>query len=233
VNDMRRLRLLGLAVFAVLAFGAVAAASSASALESVWLVNGARAEVRELVLSEAELTLLNEGGGIIPKIALLCSGLDEGWVGPGSLDEITLIMSLGEVESVENWILCTPQEGCETSTPSVWVRPVGLPWETELLLTLSGTEEIYLNDILGLNGEAGWQVKECLLFGTAHEDKCVTNQSSADIDNNVTEGDVVALFGPAPMGHNALCESTGAETGVVDGEVLIFPESGSLAVSEG
>ena len=50
---MRKLHMLGLALFAVFAFSVVAVAS-ASALESVWLVNGHTALALELVLSEGE-----------------------------------------------------------------------------------------------------------------------------------------------------------------------------------
>jgi hypothetical protein len=235
---MRKFQLLGLAVFALLAFSVIAATSSAFALESVWLVGGHRAEVKTLVLSET-IGINGDNTGVIlledskvplaGKVDILCSGIDEGWVGPGSLDEVTLITSLSGSETTEKWIACTRSEGCEADPTPPEARAVGLPWVTELLL--EGT--IFLDDIVGKAGEeAGWEVRKCLVFGTETSDKCVSNASSADIDNT-TEGDVIALFSPT-FTTNALCTVGGAGSGIVEGEILIFMENEeSLAVSEG
>jgi hypothetical protein len=239
---MKKFQLLGLALFAVLAVGAAAATSSALALESVWLVNGNRLFSLELVLSETignkgdnsgEILLEDSKAPLVGKTDVTCSGFDEGWVGTGSLDEITLIMSLGTTETAEGWIACKISVGCEAGTTPE-AMALNLPWLTELLLTLSGTEEIFLDDIVAGTGEAGWLIRNCLVLGAPREDECTTNQASVDIDNNVTQGDVVALFLGAASNVLAHCSQSGTNSGIVEGEVLIDTVSGlSLAVSEG
>jgi len=87
---MRKLHILGVAMFAVFAFAAVAA-SSASALSSVWLVNGALAPLT-LVTSESLGVVLLEDMGSTPAMVNCEEVLNEGWVGPGSEDEVTSVV---------------------------------------------------------------------------------------------------------------------------------------------
>jgi len=233
---MRKFYLLGLSLFAMLAFGAFAASQALA--ETVWLVGGARPTEEVLVLSEGELLLEDTVLGL--KVDVDCSGLNEGIVGGhielgvlqlgAQWDEVTRITDLNGNEPP---ILCEYLERgpCEASTLTADVDPFGLPWLTELLLpSPTGAN---LDDIFGANGlGAGWIVLDCLVLGIANEDKCTAEGHSADIDNNATAGDVVALFNDEITGL-ALCTATNAETGVVEGEILIFTESGSsLAVSE-
>jgi len=233
---MRKFYLLGLSLFAMLAFGAFAASQALA--ETVWLVGGARPTEEVLVLSEGELLLLDTVLGL--PVDILCSGLNEGIVGGhielgvlqlgAQWDEITRITDLLGNEPP---ILCEYMERgpCEASTETVDVHPFGLPWLTELLLpTPTGPA---LDHIFGANGlSAGWVVLDCLVLGFANEDKCTSEGKSADIDNNATAGDVVALFS-LTITEGALCTATNEESGEVEGEILIFTESGaSLAVSE-
>jgi hypothetical protein len=222
--------MLGLALFAVFAFSVVAVAS-ASALESVWLVNGHTALVLELVLSEGELSLSDLKVPFIGTATVLCSGLNEGFIGGDASgnnpkwDEVTKITGLNATTE-PLWIVCTIQAGCETGTTPE-AMPVNLPWLTELLLV----ESKYLDDLIGTGGNAGWIVRNCLVLGLSPEDECTKAETSADIDNGTN--DVIALFSEAISGH-AMCSQGGAESGDVVGEVLIFTESGEpLAVSEG
>jgi len=233
---MRKCHILGVSLFAMLVFGAFASQALA---ETVWLVGGARPTEEVLVLNEGELLLLDTVLGLT--IDIDCSGLSEGVVGGmldstgvlmlgANLDEITRITDLNGNEPP---ILCEYLERgpCEASTLTADVDPFGLPWLTELLLpSPTGAN---LDDIFGANGlGAGWIVLDCLILGIANENKCTAEGHSADIDNNATAGDVVALFSPGITGK-ALCTATNEETGEVEGEILIFTESGaSLAVSE-
>jgi hypothetical protein len=234
---MRKIQLLGLAVFAVFAFSAVAEASSAFALESMWLVKGAAALTKLLADSEGELQLTDLKTPIFGEASILCSFLKEGFVGGDASganpkwDEITSITGLNAATE-PLWIKCTfvVRGGCETTTPPE-IMPVNLPWLTELLLTLEGTEEVYLDDLIGTGGNTGW-VSRCLVLGANTEDECTSATRSANIDNTA-ESDVKALFSET-IGGLASCSQGGAESGIVTGEMLILLANGeALAVSEG
>jgi hypothetical protein len=229
---MRKIQLLGLALFAVFAFSAVGVVSSAFALESVWLVGGHTALTKVLADSEGELKLTDLKTPIFGESSILCSFLKEGFVGGDASganpkwDEITSITGLNAATE-PLWIKCTfvVKGGCETSTPPE-LMPVNLPWLTEL--TLSGTA--FLDNLIGTGGNTGW-VSKCLVLGANTEDTC-TLRTSADIDNT-TESDVIALFTEA-TGGKALCSQSNEESGEVEGEVLILLANGeALAVSEG
>jgi hypothetical protein len=231
---MRKIQLLGLAVFAVFAFSAVAAASSAFALESVWLVGGHTALTKVLADSEGELLLEDEKTPIFGKASILCSGLNEGWIGGDASganpkwDEITSITGLNATTE-PLWVKCTfvVRGGCETSTPPE-AMPVNLPWLTEL--TLAGINT-FLDKLIAAGAGPGW-VSRCLVLGANTEDECTSTSTSADIDNTA-ENDVKALFSEA-IGGKALCSQSNEESGVVEGEVLILLANGeALAVSEG
>ena len=222
--------MLGLALFAVFAFSVVAVAS-ASALESVWLVGGHTALALQLVLSEGELLLSDLKVPFVGEVMVLCSGLNEGFIGGDASgnnpkwDEITKITGLNATTE-PLWIVCTRQVGCEAGTTPE-AMPVNLPWLTELLLV----SEKYLDDLIGAGGNAGWVVRNCLVLGLSPEDECTRTETSADIDNGTS--DVVALFSREISGL-ANCSQGGNESGEVEGEVLIFAEGGeALAVSEG
>ena len=227
---MRKLHVLGLALFAVFAFSVVAVAS-ASALESVWLVGGHTALVLELVLSEGELLLSDLKVPFVGEVMVLCSGLSEGFIGGDASGdnpkwgEVTKITGLNATTE-PLWIVCTRQVGCEAGTTPE-LMPVNLPWLTELLLV----SEKYLDDVIGTGGNTGWVVRNCLVLGLSPEDECTKAEASADIDNGTS--DVVALFSAAIAGL-ANCSQGGSESAEVEGEILIFTESGeALAVSEG
>jgi hypothetical protein len=199
---MRKIHALGLALFAVFAFSVVAV-SSASALESVWLINGHTALTLELVLSEGELLLADLNVPFIGEAMVLCSGLNEGFVGGDASgdnpkwDEVTKITGLNPVTE-PLWIVCTRQTGCEAGTTPE-AMPVNLPWLTELLLV----EGKFLNDLFGAGGTAaGWVIRNCLVLGMSPEDECTNATTSADIDNVTgTPPDVIALFSEAISGQ--------------------------------
>jgi hypothetical protein len=226
---MRKIHLLGVAMFAMFAFSAIVV-SQAFALESVWLDSGVRA-VLVPVDSEGELLLENNKTGT----QILCSGLNEGIVGGfgaennSKLDETAVIKGLAG----EKPIKCTFEAekfgpSCEhVQDPTA--EALGLPWKTELLL--EGT--IFLDDIIGTlaGGAAGWLVT-CLIFGATASEECTVVGGSADIDNET--GGVLALFSPL-FSKNANCTNflgvKETEVGVVEGEILILAKEAGLEIS--
>jgi len=227
---MRKMQIFGLVLFAVFASSAVAATSAFAVHE--WLLEGVAIPIgqKDLVDSETgELLLEDTKGGITGgKVDILCSGLNEGWVfnmeppgpnGPG-LDEVTEVLNLAMTSS--NITDCVNDEGC---VGAILVEAVNLPWETELLLNAAGQ----FRDLVGPGAggtQPGWTAT-C----SGVPDTC-TGHTNVLIENNVAEKDVEALFESA--GENtefATCTRGGANTGLVEGTVLILTEVGTLAVS--
>jgi hypothetical protein len=224
---MKRLRVAGLALLATLAFGAIAVAS-ASALSSVWLVNASTIASKVLVLSEA--TLLFEDMGLVPAGFTCALVANEGWVGPGSEDEVTSVtFNVGSCfldPKSENLKEEAVSNSC-TSIDSVSV--IGLPWKT--LVVLSGT--VFLDQITG-TANPGYLV-ECVTSLGLVDDACTTQKGTTILENNSSNG-VTAIFPKKPEAESefANCSVGGNLQGLVVGESLTFTESGlPLTVSEG
>ncbi len=203
---MRIIKMLGAAFVAVLALGAVAAAG-ASALE--WLLNGKPITAKTAVKSTGELLLKDDK----EKIAVKCSGHDEGSVSPEGKDEITSITGLsGELNAP-----CTVEEGslCESAT----AMAVNLPWATELV-----TVEGAIRDLI-TTANSGWAVTCKTIIGEV-TDTC-EGMTSTGMDN-VTEG-VLALFDAISRENPAECSRTKEKVGLVTGSDLI--EESGLTVS--
>jgi hypothetical protein len=212
---MRKISIVGLSLFAVLAFSAVAAASAFA--ESEWLIDGAVVTAATQSLSEGELLLCDDKGGLSgQKVCVHCSGLDVGTVGPGKADKVTEITNLaGTSKDITD---CTNDENCPAP---ILVEAVHLPWTTEVIL--SGTT---FRDLIGpgTGGEPGYTVS---CFGVS--DTC-TGHTSTLLENKVAENDVLALFEPAV--EPGTCTRGGAGQGLVEGDILLFLEEGlTLAVS--
>ena len=130
---MKKSQVLGIALLALFAFGALTATSAmAVTLLAEWLVGGAAVTTELTTTTTGELLLEDTKVPIIGKASVLCSGIFDGWVGPNSLDFISEVLTSGGV-AVSNAgtltgesLTCTAQTGCETSTsPLVW--PIGFP----------------------------------------------------------------------------------------------------------
>jgi hypothetical protein len=223
IKKMRKIQIVGLALVAVFALSAVAA-SSAFAHE--WLFNGQPITGTEkTVLSESTaLNLLLEdmkGGVFGEAVDVLCSGLDEGKVGPGAADLVTTITDLaGKV----------PPVSCETMSgtcPEPLASPDFLPWHTELFL--NAKEEF--RDLVGpgTGGEPGWNVTCKGIFGEPIEDLC-TGHTNVLVEN-AAENDVIATFDAVSMEEPANCGRGGAKEGLVEGSILFMSDEGALAVS--
>ena len=210
---MRKLHIVGLALFGVFALS-MFAASSAFALESVFLVGGVKPTAGVSVDSTlvAGSTILFED--MKEGVDITCTGVtNEGTVGPGNLDTVTAVTITGCSSPV-----CT----------SAGVTAVHLPWLTELLL-VGG---IFLDDVLNSGAGVPSYILDCAVVGILVNDECTSNVASADIDNGVE--DIIALFTGGVEAEFANCSRGGVLTGLVVGEVLTLTLSGAtLSVSEG
>jgi hypothetical protein len=222
----------GAALLAVVAFSAMALASSASAtvtfLLALWLENGVAVSVNTLVGTSGELDLENTKAPIVGNAGVLCSGELDGFVGPESKDEITEVLSLAGA-SISRTALtgtalsCTNQLNCESSK----VYAVNLPWTSELELWEEGTEVGFVILLKSATGNVGWYV-ECTDLGVKASEECTTATAAANA-KNVTGG-VEGAFSSAftsLMGLKlAECSGSKTETGEVTGSGL---EKTSLA----
>jgi len=226
---MRKLHILGVAMFAVFAFAAVAA-SSASALSSVWLVNGALAPLT-LVTSESLGVVLLEDMGSTPAMVNCEEVLNEGWVGPGSEDEVTSVVFMkacavpAKAENLENKEVTN---NCKSGTEATVVA-LNLPWNTLIVLSAG----VFLDALTAGGNGPGYKVECTNILGGKSTDECTTQKGTTELTN---EGEnVLSVFPAAPAPSEfANCSIGGKEQGLVSGDVDLFAPAGStLAVSEG
>jgi hypothetical protein len=190
---MRKLQILAMALFVAFAFSVVVAAS-ASAVE--WLDNGAAIGAAVKVDSETEVGNLLLLEDMKTGVELLCSGTDEGTVGPGKADEITKITATG----------CVTDKGF-CSNPEA--TPVNLPWKTELLEPVAG---VWRDDISNATNNPGWDIK----CGGILVDECVGNSDT--LITNVSLNLVDSLFdagSPAAKCLSALGEGEWLVEGLI------------------
>ncbi len=178
------------------AFLAVAA-TSAFAVQPLWLVNGAAVVGTTNVETEGELNLtrLNKEGGE-QQGNIKCAGVFDGTITnpagaePGT-DEITLVLN-ANMEDVGNdgATLTGPGLACEVTQDagdatfckvgaagSATVWPANLPWKTALELT--GTEILDLIGVGAAEGSLpGYEVECTVLLGIKATDLCETNTSA-------------------------------------------------------
>jgi hypothetical protein len=217
---MRNIQIAGLSLVAV-ALSAFAA-SSAFALESTWLVGGVKPTTQVATDSIGELLLEDtKGGPFGEKSAVLCTGTDEGFVGPGPADETTKV-------TVTKCVVVTL---CENS-PEVKAEALNLPWNTKIELIGA----VFYDDITAKVGEVSYKTS-CTLFGITVEDACKLALARVLVINAGNNVEIEALDTDADQ-PSANCSRGGAGTGKIDTDTLannlVLTVSGaSLAVSEG
>jgi hypothetical protein len=209
-------------------------------LAAEWLVGGV-AVTAELATETTGELLFEDTKATTGKVAILCSGIFDGWVGPSSLGWVSEVLNLsGEAISTTPLtglaLECTAQEGCESSgAPKAW--PVNLGWETEVdLMEQGGT----FFDVLTLphsgGGNPGWEF-ECLVIGIAVTDECTASQDVAQLTLEGTSllDKTSAEFDESAEVKLATCSLGGEESGVVEGEGPIVLKAGGelTASSEG
>ena len=246
---MRKFQVLGVALLALFAFGALTAMSASATntyLLAEWLLNGVAIGANETDLVEIDGTLLLEDTKAVlgSPAAVLCTGSGDGWVGPNSLGYGSEVLNAAE-ESISTTPLtglgltCVAETGCETNTAPI-VYPVGLPGESEVeLLEQSGEATALRFIVLGTTkangGRGGWEIENCLVLGTAHEDECTATEGVAEL--TLAAGPVllalssktISELNGAPL---ATCTASGMATGVVEGEgTFLVAGGGELAAS--
>jgi hypothetical protein len=223
---MKKLHIVFLALFAVLAFSAVAAGSASAevTLLAEWLFNGAAIT--------ALLPLEATGEGLIATLVLgieavgiLCRGIFDGSVGPNGEGEVTKVLNSAKEEIGSNLVGLSLSCEVETSFNSecgavgglaeIWVD--NLPWHSNLFLM---ENELILDASLGttITGP-GYHV----LCSNGKENLCV-GPSSATMTNLATDVEAAS---------DATSEKIPCTTGEGDntGTGLIFEEPGTLQVS--
>lgn len=233
---MRKLRLLGVALFALLAFG-VFAASSAFA-EGPELLGDEAALANESEVSsegELELTDLNAPGGVS---TVLCSGtLDGLWLAAEKKLDVESLLDLAGnlIGSLTSGVglACTRLAGACTVAvpPDIFLFAVHLPWLLDLVLDTVGGVDLYLLEFLSSGaGQPGWELT-CLVAGITITDECLgveAHPTSADVQN-MSPSDLLGIFSNAEIEESealGTCSLGGAKAGHVVGEGLIFGPGG-------
>jgi hypothetical protein len=214
---MIRLKLIGLTLVAMFAVMAGLAAS-ASALQ--WLLDGKPIEKPVGVPTVWELLLgdLAAAGGAT---SIICTGTDEGTIGPLAHDVITEWEDTG----------CQFQSGkngaCEASA-AVTARAVDLPWLTLLLTEEEDGEPVTVDDIFALEGEPGWEV-ECTVLGVFRvADEC-TAKGWHPVIKNLASG-VDSTFQES---ETASCTEGNSTSGMIVGTDLTEnPRGHTIDVSD-
>jgi hypothetical protein len=214
---MRKLQTVLLALLAVFAFGATlsASASAETTLVAEWLA-GAGLKITTNLASETSGSILEEDEGAGPG-AVLCSAILVGTVGTAGKGVISEVLNLAEEKVGElpaglalvSPTDCTNVLACEAA--EIAVRPVGLPWTTQLFLMESGA-------ILDLVVGASYDLV-CLVLKIKIEDTCAAADSEVEVLNDPEHAAVPALAKFAP---NANCTIGGAGKGVNEIDELTF-----------
>jgi hypothetical protein len=218
---MSKIKVLGAAFFAVLAFGAMSAAN-ASAGE--WLLNGAKITTAVHAVTEGTWLLLALGFGGFSVTHVICNGKLLGTVGPGVKDEVTKVESLSGATTVDCEVLHSELGICSGSLLAL-VKAINLPWATELLLP-SGTEIVdhFTSTVAGK--EVGFEVECTTGTGGKFKESCEGNVLTKPL-SNVTGGVLGEIL-------NALSKSCSGGTGTVGhtyGHGVTTSLSGTLSVS--
>jgi len=237
---MTKFRILGIALVAVFAFGAVLAASASAVtfLLAEWLVGGQAVTTELTTEATGELLLEDTKVPLLGKAVVLCSGIFDGWVGPNSLDWVSEVLTLAKVATSTTALTgtaveCTNQENCEE--PLLWA--VNLGWETEVELMIDGTETFFVELLTGHAGGAGgpgYEI-ECMksIIG-AITDECTAGEAISQLTLNGTEllGNFSTAFSELASVKLGNCTLGGTETGVVEGGgTVVLTGGGELTAS--
>jgi hypothetical protein len=233
---MRKLKVLGLALFAMFAFSVVAAGTASAEgchevvagnfetqatceagtpekagpweLTLEWLVNGVAVTGEVAVDSESVSTKPLELEDMGTGVKISCEGTDKGTVGPNGKDKETVV--------TENLASCKVLAGSGTCKKILAVKAVDLPWATQLRKT---RDEISAEGA----GSPGWLV-ECEGFlGIKVDDTCTLATGTTAI-TNLGNGTVESLFDGSSGEAN--CSVGGEKQGLVIGPVILLTESG-------
>jgi hypothetical protein len=193
---MSKLQILGLALVATLALGAMLA-SSASAEEAMpllaeWLNNGV-AVVAETFTDPGEFVM-----GEKEKLKARCSLILDGEMLADGKGNDTKILTLAGVEvTLAAPALCKSAVGCEENATDIEVAPENLPWK--ILAFLSATGEF----LELVEGET-WDVI-CLVLGVKISIECTSTDAEFELLNVAGGVEVMGVgkpLGTCPGGAN-------------------------------
>jgi hypothetical protein len=189
---MKKIRILGIALFALFAFGAIV--SSAAFAEGEWLVENKSITAAEGALraeTEGSVLLVNysEPGLLHVLNEVLCSRIFVGTIGPGAAGSVTEVLDLAQKlvgtdgsTLTGTALLCdvTLEEGslvdCKTGTGEAELWVANLPWTTTLELVAGAV----LNKFVGsATGEPGYEVSCLSLLGVKGENLCVAPSATS------------------------------------------------------
>jgi hypothetical protein len=231
---MKKIQILGLALFAVLAFGAFAASAAFAVETPQYLVNGAVIALGTKVNSDI-ISAAAQGGG-----------------GPVSIEDMNASTKPDILCEVENSLMWLESNGAseivsgECKNPVVdsgtcgkpVVVPVNLPWTGTLLEPTAGNYELDITQGKGLNAETeapGW-LAECEVLFVKIDDTCTTTKGKVLL-SNLADGLLQGEFMEVILAEEqANCTVGGKEQGLVVGTGVIHALNASaelqtLAVS--
>jgi hypothetical protein len=225
-SEMKKFQTVVLALFAVLACGALfaSAASAETTLAAEWLHNGAAVTTTLPTEAAGSLALTDT----VAKVTLLCKGILDGNVSAAGKDETIEVLNAAK-EKIELGKLglsiakgdCTNVKGCPAPA-EVW--PEGLPWKTQLFLRENGT---FADSITGsgTGGTFGYTSLCTIPFDI--EDTCTATKAELTVENDLEDAAVPA---GAKVTPNANCTIGGKEAGenVADELTLISLVNGEL-----
>jgi hypothetical protein len=213
---MRKLKVLGLVVTAVLAVG-MFVVSAAFAFESTWLDKGATVSKAILVHSEttsSRVSFADPKGGLFgEEVEVLCNGSGEGTIGPGKAGTLTKFTVVG----------CETMKGI-CGEPDVEL--INTPWTNSIELIGAS----FYNDLTTTVGTkmVGYNV----VCNKIVEDKCEVALARALLEN-VAGGDVNNLFNSADSNQPKFVCSRSGNGGLLNGIIVAVIGGENLAVSEG
>jgi hypothetical protein len=228
---MKKIHVVGLAMFAVFAFGAIAASSAFA--EDRWLIDEVGVATLTSVQTSGVLLLvdLNTPIGVSQ---IECSSILDGTVGPAGEDEITEVLTLAGVaygkdnannELEGEGLPCTGIQNC--GEPLVWVY--GLPWLSQLELV--GTT--FVDDFTSDNATKmlGYEL-ECMTTIFKPVDLCEQTLFASTLENMLApESDVLGTVSEEQKGNCSLGGAGSEDTFSVEAGLTSTLDGLTLAVS--
>jgi hypothetical protein len=216
---MKKIRVLGVALFALCMFSVIVATAS---FAGEWLVEGAAIALSLTSETEGLFLIKTYEGPASPNVLVevLCGGIFDGTVGPGAADLVTelLDLSMNSINLIplnELALLCSALEDlsltdCEFTVEGVLVWAVNLPWTSGIEL-MSAVGETWL-DVIAKN--AGYYEECKTLIGVVVANECTGGNITLDMSNNPEKMPVSVLVTAlvVPVAQRANCTLTGAES---------------------
>jgi hypothetical protein len=229
---MRKLHIIIIVVVAALACSATVA-TSAFALESVFLVSGVKPTAETTIKSESSGVVLIEDMGTLASM-VNCEGVtNEEQIQAGGKIVIVLKVTFTKActapEKAQK-LKGTEEANACTSVDTSGITLIDLPWKAEVVLSGATFLMTLVSDG---NGEPGYKL-ECETALGLVTDECKTEKNTATLTNSGE--DVSATFPTAPEESEfANCSIGGKLQGLVTGNILFFTGTAglALAVSEG